>query len=230
MSARDRPAATSRREFLIGGVLAGTAVATPLLAAAVDRPPALVGKLDALVPRDLAGWMASDASPITIPQGEGAGDPVYDQLLSRHYDNGHDLPVMLLIAFGSSQSGSTQLHRPETCYPAAGFRIVDRARLTLRIPQAPAISARVLTGFAPRRTEQILYWSRIGADFPDSGLGQRWSVLRQTFAGGTPDGALVRISTIAVDARQGMEAMIRFASALVGGSTGELRTLLVGLH
>ena len=40
-------------------------------------------------------------------------------------------------------------------------------------PAAPRLPARVLTAANADRTDQILYWTRIGEAFPDSGREQR---------------------------------------------------------
>ena len=219
----------SRREFLIGGTLLGSAVASGALARAVGSDEGPAGwPLAAAVPPQIGSWRFAPSSTLLIPEGEGAAGKVYDQVIARHYLSDHDLPVMLLIAYGGAQSGSTQLHRPEVCYPAAGFRMTDHADVTLRLPGAPPITARSLTGVAPGRAEQILYWSRVGHEFPTAGLSQRWSVLRQTVSDGAPDGALVRISAITEDEAAGTAALRRFAAALLTSSGPRLRQLLVG--
>ncbi|MCW3796563.1 EpsI family protein [Sphingomonas sp. BN140010] len=223
-----RAPSASRREFLVGGALLASALASGALARAVGAsgPAGTLRAED--VPQRFAEWRFSPSNTLLIPEGEGAGDPVYDQVVARHYVSDTDLPVMLLIAYGGAQSGSTQLHRPELCYPAAGFRMIDHPDVLLRLPGAPPIPARTLTGTAPGRTEQIVYWSRVGADFPTRSLAQRWSVLRQTIAHGAPDGALVRFSAITEDQDAGLAALRRFAAALLAASGPNLRQLLVG--
>ncbi len=220
--------ASSRREFLVGGALLASALASGALAHAVSASIPTGSLRPDDVPSRIGNWRFSPNSTLLIPEGEGAGDPVYDQVVARHYLSDTDLPVMLLIAYGAAQSGSTQLHRPEVCYPAAGFRMMDHADVLLRLPSAPPITARTLTGVAPGRVEQIVYWSRVGGDFPTRNLAQRWSVLRQTLEHGAPDGALVRLSTITEDQALGVATLRRFAAALLASSGPDLRRLLVG--
>jgi len=220
--------ASSRREFLVGGVLLASVVASGALSHAVNATPPRGALLADDVPQRVGRWRYSPGSTLLIPEGEGDGDPVYDQMVAHHYVSNSDLPVMLLIAYGGAQSGSTQLHRPEVCYPAAGFRMTDHPDVLLRLPAAPPITARALTGRAPGRTEQIVYWSRVGDEFPTRSLAQRWSTLRQTLAHGAPDGALVRFSTITEDQGAGVATLRRFAAALLAGSGPDLRRLLVG--
>jgi EpsI family protein len=180
------------------------------------------------VPGVVGAWHHQPGTSLLIPQGEVTADEVYDQLVSRHYASSALPPLMLLIAHGQAQNGNTQLHRPELCYPSAGFRIEERGTLALPLPGGASIQARVLTGIAPGRTEQILYWTRVGRDFPDSAMAQRWSALRQTLAAGPPDGVLVRFSTIEEDVGRGLALLQRFARDLWAGSDADLRRLLWG--
>ena len=221
-------AASNRREFLIGGALLVSAVASGTLAKAVGSSPPAGSLQDRDVPVQIGPWRLAPTSNILIPEGEGAGDKVYDQVVAHHYGSASELPVMLLIAYGGAQSGSTQLHRPEVCYPSAGFRMTEHRDLVLHLPNTPPITVRSLTGVAPGRVEQIIYWSRVGDEFPTRGLNQRWSILRQTIADGAPDGALVRMSAITDDEAAGVAALGRFAAALLVSSGSALRHLLVG--
>ena len=222
------PADSSRREFLVGGTLLATTAVSGIAAFARPAPEVVTASLQAEMPKRIASWTLAPAVSLSIPQGEGAGDEVYDQLLSRHYASEAELPIMLLVAYGQAQTGSTQLHRPEVCYPAAGFRIRERADVALRLPGSPLVPARALTGLAPGRTEQILYWSRVGSDYPTSTIAQRWSTLRQTLADGVPDGVLVRISTLHAEHESALPVLRRFAESLVQGASPALRRLLLG--
>lgn len=222
-----REAIASRREFLVGGALLATAAASGVLARTALPLEVRTAKLAEQVPAVIGPWRFAPGGNVPIPQGEGGGEEVYDQLISRHYQSDEQPAVMLLIAYGGAQSGSTQLHRPEVCYPAAGFRIFDRPDITLRLPGAQPVPARALTAVAQDRIEQILYWSRVGHDFPTNSIEQRWFVLRQTLTEGVPDGVLVRISTIESEHAEGLAVLRRFADALLVSGGSPLRRLLV---
>jgi EpsI family protein len=217
----------SRREFLVGGALLGTAAASQFLTGAAhpSRLPNI--DLDRLIPATIGEWSHVPGNAV-IPKGEVGSDEVYDQVVARHYAGGALPPVMLLIAFGRSQGGTTQVHRPELCYPAAGFDILERDNLSLKVPGRPPLPARNLTAVAPGRTEQILYWTRIGRDFPVSGMEQRWSVLRQTVSGGLPDGVLARFSTIEAERGPAVATLRSFAVELMKAGSPALRQVLWG--
>lgn len=219
----------NRREFLIGGALIGTAV---IANAAAQRlasgRPALEQHLDRLVPELIGSWSRSSANDILIPKGEEPEDEPYDEVVTRYYTSASAPPVMLLIAYGSAQTGTAQLHRPEVCYPAAGFDVRSWPDVVLPVRAPSALTARVMTATAPGRIEQILYWSRIGNEFPTRNTGQRWAVLRSAMLGEVPDGALVRMSTIHPNRGLALASLLAFGQSLVEASGAELRPLLVG--
>lgn len=224
----DRAPNLSRREFVVAGALAATAAGSYLITPRAD-PDRLSGRrsLDRLVPDVIGQRRRSELGSVLIPRGEGGEKKSYDQVVTRYYTGGSAAPIMLLIAYGSAQVGTTQLHRPEVCYPAAGFKLRSWPDVALRMP-GTTIEARSLTALATGRVEQILYWSRVGPEFPTSSLAQRWATLRETMRGSIADGVLVRISTIEANRASALPALRQFASELVGAGGSQLRALLTG--
>lgn len=220
---------SSRRELLLGGTLACAAVAAGALRLKSDadgstgRPP-----LDQLIPSRIGQWVREPFADVLIPRGEAQEDRTYDDLFTGYYAAPDGGGIMLLVAYGSAQVGDTELHRPEVCYPAAGFHLARWPDVTLRFPER-RVRAAVMTASAPDRTEQMLYWSRIGGDFPTSSLEQRWAILRQSLRGAVPDGVLVRMSTIGSDRTAGLQTLGRFAGEMVAAGGPVLRQMLVGV-
>jgi EpsI family protein len=183
--------------------------------------------LDPLVPEKIGPWTASHYEPVVIPRGEEPEGKIYDSVITRYYVSDTALPVMLLIAYGSAQTGETLLHRPEVCYVAAGFRMRSWPNVVLQTADKK-IDARVLTASAPGRTDQILYWTRVGGEFPTTVTEQRWSTLQQTLTGSIPDGVLVRISVDEEDRETAMKFMRVFAGDLLSSGGPQLRQILEG--
>ena len=71
---------------------------------------------------------------------------VYNQEASRGFIDPDGNIVMLMVAYGESQSDRLQLHHPEVCYTAQGFRVsgneFGQARLLPRVAAAQADKAR----------------------------------------------------------------------------------------
>jgi len=226
MSAAITAGRPSRREWLLGGALALTA------GVAYARMPReklrLIGKgaLDRAVPRTVGGWQFREASGLVLPPPDQLAQLIYDEQLTRTYDSDVDLPVMLLIAYGSSQSGMLQIHRPETCYPASGFRLTDTVETTMPLDRGHGIPVRRFSATSDTRVEQVLYWTRIGRELPVSWAEQRLAVVRSNLRGYVPDGLLVRLSTATSDTNGGQRTLQRFAAALLG-AMGPARQMLV---
>lgn len=206
-----------RRELLLGLPLlasAGAAVAlTPR-----NRLNLLNGKeLEKLVPLSFAGWHVTPSNAVILPEArEGSlADKLYSQTVSRLYLSETDLPVMLVIAYGDTQSDQLQLHRPEVCYSAVGFEISTSQKVAVPVAPPHTLPARQLVATSNDRTEPILYWTRIGDYLPASGNEQRLLKLRTEMRGYVADGVLVRLSTVAEPTPETFATLQRFAKAML---------------
>lgn len=185
----------SRRQTLIGGTFLLTAIAG--LALKPRNPENLLGsaKLENLVPRRIGGWQFNTASGLVLPPADQLRDSIYSQLLTRTYVREGQAPVMLLIAYSGAQDGTIQIHRPEVCYPASGYRLTRVNQHS--VPLAPGLSvpSREIVAETDVRREQLIYWTRLGSHFPTRWSEQRLAVTAENFAGIIPDGVLVRLSS-----------------------------------
>lgn len=225
----DGASRATRREFVIGGALLSTAVVAAVAGRGLSNPVLTTSRaaLDDLVPKSIGPWTDAPYADVQIPRAEKAQERSYDEVLTRYYNSQSEAPVTLLIAHGRAQVGGTELHRPEACYPVAGFKLHRRPDLTLHLPRID-VAARSMTASASDRTEQLLYWTRVGQEFPTSSLSQRWSAVRQTFDGSIPDGVLVRMSALGLEWDAAVGVLQRFANELLINGGPALRLLLTG--
>lgn len=188
-----------RREMLIGLLGAGAFGTAEFL-----RPRRRVrlfpnGKLEDIVPRRFDGWTEMPGGNIIAPTTPNSlADRLYSATITRIYVPARDdvPPVMLLIAYGGEQSDMLQLHRPEVCYPAVGLDIADRRLTDIPMPGGSRLPATMLTAATAGRVENIVYWTRLGEEFPRSGREQRSDRLKTAMRGVIGDGILVRASTV----------------------------------
>lgn len=207
--------APSRRDMLIGGALLATAVVTY---ARVPRERiAAIGpkQLDRLIPKQFAGWRFETTSGLVQPPPDALSALLYDQQLARVYVSDDAAPVMLSMAYGSSQGGMLQVHRPEICYPASGFHLTETRLHPVVDPGHPTIPARSFTAASDTRIEQVLYWTRIADMMPTGWTIQRLDIMRSNIAGKIPDGLLVRFSTALEDSHLAFATLERFARELL---------------
>ena len=222
----EQQARLSRRQALIGGGLLAAAAAG--LALTPRHRENMLGnaKLDNLVPKAFAGWRFDVASGLVLPPADQLRDKIYSQLLTRVYVRDDAPAVMMLIAFSGAQDGTVQIHRPEVCYPASGYRLTRIAEHVVPLAPGLAVPARAITAEADVRREQLIYWTRIGSHFPTRWIGQRGAVMAENFAGIVPDAVLVRLSSVTGDDATPM--LDRFASDLYQAIGPQMRRVLLG--
>ncbi|QMW22060.1 exosortase-associated protein EpsI, V-type [Sandaracinobacteroides saxicola] len=219
-----------RRDLLLGGgLLLGAGAA---LALTPRERLNLLGdkKMEALVPERFGAWKTVPSNALVLPKPSpgSLADRLYSQTVSRLYDSETDLPVMLVIAYGSTQSDQLQLHRPEVCYTAVGFQISASAKVEVPLGGRAMLPARELTAENDRRIEPILYWTRIGDSLPTTGSEQRSVKLRGELDGYISDGVLVRMSTVGEATAERFQGLQRFARAMIGAIAPASRSALIG--
>lgn len=218
----------SRRDILIGGSCLAAAGG-----AAAMRPReqmSLAGDIDLekAVPTSFAGWEKRDTNSLVVAESEDSlASRLYSQLVGRLYVRGGD-HVMMLIAYGDTQSDMLQLHRPEVCYPAFGFNVVSSRTSPLAVGDSVAVPGRELTATSPQRTEHISYWTRIGEYLPTNGSEQRVMKLRSEISGTIPDGVLVRFSNAVADPAAAFVLNQAFAGDLMAAVPAPVRPALIG--
>lgn len=218
----------SRRQFVLGGALVA---ASGIAFAAAPRPGAPLigpGGLEKAIPPVIGRWRHTSSSGLILPPRDETEARIYDQLLTRVYVADRGPAVMLLIAFGSGQTGLFEIHRPEACYPAQGYKMSNRMLVGLEAAPPATIPALFWTAKSDNRTEQVLYWTRIGKYFPTSWAESQIAVVRNNLARKLPDGVLVRMSVISNDATESLDVLRQFAGAVMGSLGGVGRKLLIG--
>jgi EpsI family protein len=133
---------------------------------------------------------------------------------------------MLLVAYGGSQGGVIQVHRPEVCYPAGGYRLTRIEPHMTALAPSVDVPTRFIKAESDVRTEQIVYWTRLGSHFPRTWAEQRVAVLEENLVGNIPDGVLVRLSTLATGPVEGL--LDGFARSLYRSVGPRMREVLVG--
>ena len=210
----------------------GTAAAATSLAATFvmpRRPPGYVPRkqLDRLIPKEIGDWrFLTSEGVVTSAETDDAN--IYDDLLTRIYRAPGQPPIMLLIAYGSTQGGNLQLHRPETCYPGQGFTLSDSEYRQLRFGGEHVVDARAFTATRDQRIERLIYWTRIGDRFPQNTAEEYLAIFASVARRVVPDGLLVRVSAVNNDTTRSDAAVDSFAHDLVHYSGNDARRLLLG--
>ena len=201
--------------------------------AAARQPKRKIRKLDeaqfkALIPTLAAPWRENGAGDLILPPSDQLSQKLYEQLVTRLLEAQALPPVMFLAAYSSVQQNNVQVHRPEVCYPAAGFAIVKNELHELRLDGHRPIAARFLVAERGGRSEMILYWIRVDDGYAPNWISQRIAMAKANLEGYLPDGILARMSLIGTDEEKSKEMLTRFANAMLKACSPEARRVIFG--
>lgn len=185
-----------RRDLLFAGLAVGALGAAEALRPRRKLVLLKSGTIAEAIPQAFGVWEAHAADLVSPEQAGRLAKTLYSEIVSRTYVNlDSGAAVMLLAAYGDTQSDLLQLHRPESCYPAVGFTLQSARSVTLPIGEAQ-LPAREVVATIEDRVENIVYWTRMGEELPRTGGEQRDARLSNAIRGFVPDGILVRCSAV----------------------------------
>lgn len=216
-----------RRQMMLGGAMLATAAvaAAKVPSKAID----LLGaqSLEKIIPVRVGSWQVYSNSGLVVPPEDELSQQLYAQLLTRTYVSPDQPPVMLLIASSAGQTGVLQIHRPEVCYPAGGYTLGWNPRIPIAAGRRD-FNAASFTATGGNRIEQLIYWTRVGDDMPQTWLEQRLAVATANLRGFIPDAVLTRVSTISPDQDASRAVLAAFSRELLLSVPPNVRSFLVG--
>lgn len=220
----------SRNFILMALMLAasGMAVALRPTHKIADQGPKL--DLETVIPRSFGDWREEiqNSGLIVEPQLQANLDKIYSQILTRVYVNDKGYRIMLSIAYGSDQSDSNQVHKPEICYPAQGFTIQNKQAGSLATNKGEIPVTRILANLGPR-IEPVTYWITIGDQVVKSGINKKLVEMSYGLTGKIPDGMLIRVSSIDPDTKNAYEIQNQFSAQMVQALASENWQRLTGI-
>ncbi|QHE75930.1 exosortase-associated protein EpsI, B-type [Hydrogenophaga sp. PBL-H3] len=210
-------------------------VASAALAAAIRPTASLADErptidLAAMVPSRFGDWreQLNVAVQIVDPEQQATIDEIYTQTLTRNYIHADGYRVMLSIAYGKNQSDNLQLHKPEVCYPAQGFKLEKLERVPLNLLDQSISATRMQTHLG-QRFEPVTYWTVVGDHITTGGIDKKLTEMRYGLRGRVPDGMLVRVSSIDRDPARAHRIQSEFAAAMVAAIAAEHRPRFAGV-
>lgn len=172
-------------------------------------------ELESIFPRQFGDWQMDTRGPVQLvaPDTQALLNKIYNQTLSRTYVNSKGDRVMLSVAYGGDQSDGTRAHRPDVCYPAQGFEILQREAGSVQLAgqQLPVLHMLARLG---QRIEPVTYWFVVGERIALSGTQQKLMQLAYGTRGLIPDGLLMRVSTIDPESARAYKVQATFVHDL----------------
>lgn len=223
--------------MIVRSIVLFIAMAASAAMAYVLTPTALYSKshygnysLDKALPRSFGDWRLEDDGSRTVvsPTLQQELDKYYNETLSRTYINSKGERVMLSLAYGGDQGRSLQVHKPEVCYEAQGFKIVFDGKGTLPALNS-SIPVRRLVATHGLRTEPITYWIRSGDAIVTGWYEQNKARIKAgLFDGQVADGLLVRVSNLTTDREAAFKLHDQFMTDLIAHTKTTDHDMLLG--
>jgi EpsI family protein len=197
-------------------------------ASLADERPTI--DLAAMVPSKFGSWreQLNLAVQIIDPEQQATIEKIYTQTLTRNYIDARGYRIMLSIAYGKNQSDNLQLHKPEVCYPAQGFKLENLYRTPLDL-SGQTITATRMDAHLGSRFEPVTYWTVVGDHITTGGINKKLTEMRYGLRGRVPDGMLVRVSSIDRDTELAHRIQAEFAAAMVAAIAPEHRARFAGV-
>jgi EpsI family protein len=218
-----------RRDLVFGGI--GVAA---LGAAEALRPRRKIrllqnGTIEDSLPVKFGSWSSEHSNDYIGPENAGTlTRALYSQIVPRTYFNDQSGEgVMMLAAYGDTQSDLLQLHRPESCYPAVGYNLRLSQPTAVQLSRGVSLPGRKVVAYTEDRVENIIYWTRLGEALPQSAGEQRRTRITQSIEGVIPDGILMRLSVVG-DTDQGFRLLEQFIPELLRTIPFNRRKAFVG--
>jgi EpsI family protein len=216
----------SRRQFLLGSALLATLAAARAASPQPVAPIISADGLEGAIPQNIGNWRFVSRTGLILPPRDETEVRTYDQVLARVYEKPDSDPIMIMIAYGARQDSLFEIHRPEACYPAQGYRLSNRREVSFPVGRH-AIPATFWTATSDTHVEQMLYWTRIGDEFPRNWVENHLAVIRANLARRLPDGVLVRVSMVTNDAEHAISQIRSFTLELLQRLSPVGRKLLI---
>ena len=210
----DRDVRFSRRAIVMGLLMVSAAGVAAMRKPNVPLHYLGNRKLNEIIPTKIGRWNFVANSGVVVPPEDQLQTAIYSDLLTRIYSDG-DQAIMLLIAYGANQTGFLQVHRPEFCYTAAGFKLSQSREHVVEISPETSIRTQSMDALRDGVVETLVYWTRIGNHMPSSWGRQKLTVAQDNLQRIIPDATLVRVSTIAQGEKQALGLIDDFVRGLM---------------
>lgn len=186
-----------------------------------------------MLPEKFGDWAEEkvEMGQVVSPEQDAKVKAIYKETLNRVYINKSGERVMLAIAYTEDQRDNKgqQAHKPEICYPAQGFSILNTQRTVINTIYGSISTKQLVTQSGPR-VEPVTYWIMVGHEAAVTGNEEKLAQLKYAMKGIIADGLLFRVSTITEDTDAGFKTQAEFINALASSLSPENRVRLTGLN
>jgi EpsI family protein len=219
------------KTFLIFAVMLlaawGAVMMTPV--SLYKRGDWVTGTLAGMIPNQFGDWRldTNQAAQIISPDQAAWIQKLYSETVNRTYVDSKGRRVMLSLAYGADQGRALQVHKPESCYGAQGFKIFETIKTHTPTQFGDVPNMRVVAQLGTRH-EPVTYWIRSGDYIVRGWYEQNLSRVRFGLKGYLPDGLLVRVSSVTNDDKEAYAVQDAFIQQMVAAVDERGRKMLLG--
>jgi EpsI family protein len=135
---------------------------------------------------------------------------------------------MLSIAYGKDQSDGHDVHKPDLCYPAQGFTVIEQRELPIVLDAHRKIIVKYMKTQKGQRVEPLVYWTTAGNFVYRTKLQKKIIGFRYSRKNLIPDGMVIRISTLEDDSAVALELISNFIQDFYNSMPEEQRSRYFG--
>lgn len=181
------------RRDLVSGLLCAVTSGGAAIGARkhLSRRYAAVALAD-LLPVTCGAWHRRAALTPAPEADDSLSLSLYSAQATTRFVHDNAASVSVFLAYGPVQDDARQIHRPEECYPAAGYDVRETGVVPLVVRPALTIPLSCIEAEAREEVQHIGYWVRIGDRLAPTAASQRLALLRAAASGTIEDGLLVR--------------------------------------
>lgn len=183
-----------------------------------------------IIPEKFKGWSVDkNQNFIVDPKMQENLDKIYTQTFERTFINLNGKMLMLSLSYGPDQRDGMNVHRPEFCYPAQGFEIINSEVKTLNILDRD-IPIRKLETINGSRREFVTYWMLMDKKPYIGSFKRKYIQLKAALRGELPDGLLFRVSSIGQEADTEYELQNQFINSLIQNIDSDKLKFVIGTN
>lgn len=188
-------------------VLAYTAKPTKLLANFAEREP-LVKEMSV----QIHGWreQLADTAFVVDPTQLEVLNYLYSETFSANYSDSANSSIMLSIAYGKDQSDGRDVHKPDLCYPAQGFAVIEARDVQVALDDRRSIVVRYMKTQKGQRIEPLIYWTTAGNYLYQNKLEKKLVAFKYSTHNLIPDGMVVRVSMLQKAPEADLNTLVAF--------------------
>lgn len=169
-------------------------------------------RLTVEIPKEFKHWkkLQTEVAAVVDPTQLAVLNYLYTETFSANYVDTSNHIIMLSVAYGKDQSDGHDVHKPDLCYPAQGFTVIEQRELPLAIDTHRSIIVQYMKTQRDQRIEPLIYWTTVGNYLYRNRMQKKLIAFKYSRDNLIPDGMIIRVSTLEKDSTVALATLTDF--------------------